>query len=260
MQNAAFRALGRNAVYVAFDVPPDRLGEALRGLHAAGALGLNLTSPLKEAAWPFLSGATKEAERSRAVNALRREPSGWLGHATDGLGFLTWVRSLGIVVRGARVLLLGAGGAARSIAPMLMSLEPEALGIVSRDEAHSRSIAVGLREGVASTTKVTSASLGEPTAVERGGTWDLMVRALASGSIEAQEAQWWTTLRPNATVLELNYGSRARESRSRAAADGRRFEDGLGLLLHQGALSFEFWTGERAPLDAMREALGAASV
>jgi shikimate dehydrogenase len=260
MQNAAFRATGRNAVYVAFDVVPDRLGEALHGLHAAGALGLNLTSPLKEAAWPFLCGATEEAERSRAVNTLRRESGGWLGHVTDGLGFVTWVLALGIPIRGARVLLLGAGGAARSIAPMLASLEPAMIGIVSRDGARSRSLVSWVGEGSARRTQIVSGSLDERPGRDRDGHWDLMIRALASGTVETHEAAWWTTLRSGAPVLELNYGTRARESRTRALSDGRRFEDGLGLLLYQGALSFEFWTGEPAPLDAMRSAVSAASV
>src|SRR5262249_46660543 len=121
MQNAAFRGTGRDALYVALDVLPERLSDTLRILHAAGVMGLNLTAPLKEAAWPHLAGATEEAERVRAVNTLRWEAGGWMGDATDGAGFGDWMAALRIRVEGARVLLLGAGGAARSIAPWLLS-------------------------------------------------------------------------------------------------------------------------------------------
>jgi shikimate dehydrogenase len=257
IQNAAFRAAKIDAAYVALDVPPGRLAEVLGELHAAGFSGLNLTAPHKEAARPLVVGATEEAKRSGAVNTLRREESGWLGHATDGPGFAAWIASLGIDVRGARVLLLGGGGAARSIAPALASLEPSAIRVVSRDGARARGVAGLLRETAGPSTEVTAAALAERSEKERGCPWDLLVRAFSSESVDAPEASWWEDLDPKARVLDLNYGARAVDTRKRAAAGHRRFEDGLGMLLHQGALSYEFWTGEPAPLEAMRAALPA---
>lgn len=257
MHNAAFRAAGTNAAYVALDVEPERLADVLKGLHAAGLSGLNLTAPHKEAAWPLVVGATPEAARSRAVNTLRRDASGWFGHATDGLGFAAWIGSLGVTLRGARVLLLGAGGAARSIAPVLASQEPAAVRVVSRDAARAHAVSEGLRVVAPPTIEVSAGSLAEPAGAGGGRPWDLMVRALSSASIDAAEAAWWDRLDPKAPVLDLNYGARALKTRERAAAEDRRFEDGLGMLLHQGALSYEFWIGEPAPLDAMRAALQA---
>ena len=253
MQNAAFRAAGIDATYVALDVPPERLAEVLRELHAAGFAGLNLTAPLKEVAWAHLQGATDEAKRSRAVNTLRRDETGWVGHATDGAGFAAWIASLGVVVNGARVLLLGAGGAARSIAPVLVSLGPAAVHVVSRDGDRARAVAEEARRGAGASTEVTSAALGET--VGKGPGWDLLVRALSSSTVDAAEAPWWERLDARAQVLDLNYGTRAVATRERAAAGKHRFEDGLGMLLHQGALSFEYWTGKPAPLEAMRAAL-----
>ena len=258
MQNAAFQAVGANAAYVALDVPPGRLPDVLKGLHVAGLSGLNLTAPHKEAAWPLVLGATEEAARSRAVNTLRREKSGWFGHATDGLGFSAWIGSLGVTLRGARVLFLGAGGAARSIAPILASSEPAAVCIASRDGGRARAVADGLRAIARSSMEVTAAGLADSGAGV-GGPWDLMVRALSSTSVDAVEAAWWDRLDPGGVILDLNYGARALKTRERAAAGKRRFEDGLGMLLFQGALSYEFWTGEPAPLDAMRAALQAGA-
>jgi shikimate dehydrogenase len=83
------------------------------------------------------------------------------------------------------------------------------------------------------------------------------VRALSAEAIGAAEATLWGQLAPGAQVLDLNYGARAHESRERAAAGKYRFEDGVELLLQQGALSYEFWMGEPAPLPAMRAALEA---
>jgi shikimate dehydrogenase len=255
IQNAAFRALNRNAAYVALDVTPERLGEALRGLHACGVRGLNLTAPHKEAAWPFLAEATGQAERARAVNTLRWEERGWIGHATDGSGFLAWALALGVAFRDARVLLIGAGGAARSIAPMIASLAPATIAVVSRDGGRAAALASWLSAEAPGVT-VPSASMADLGAARKGA-WDVLVRAVSHGPVEAEEREWWSRLERQAPVLDLNYGSRAREAKERAASDGRRYEDGRGLLLYQGALSLEFWTGEPAPLDAMREALAA---
>lgn len=251
MQNAAFQAANIRAVYIALDVPPERLHDTLRGLHAAGVAGLNLTAPHKEAAWEFLSGATEEASRVRAANTLRRDTDGWRGHATDGAGFRDWVQELGISVGGARVLLMGAGGAARSLAPVLASLKPGSVDVVSRDRARAASLveAFGPVAGGWSARALADA----PEASSPG--WDLLIRAFASDTIDDAEAALWKRLGTGAVVLELNYGARASASRGRAALEGRRFEDGLGLLLHQGVHSYEFWRGERAPIEAMRRAL-----
>jgi shikimate dehydrogenase len=258
IQNAAFQALGRNAIYLALDVAPERLGEALRGLHACGVRGVNLTAPHKESAWAFLASATDQAERARAVNTLRWEERGWLGHATDGSGFLAWVLALGVPLRAARVLVIGAGGAARSIAPMIASLAPGAIGVVSRDGARAGALASWLSAEAPEGVDVLAAPMADAEAVGRSGVWDVLVRAVAHGPVEGEEREWWNRLAAHAPVLDLNYGSRSREARERAASDGRRYEDGRGLLLYQGALSLEFWIGEPAPLDAMREALTAA--
>ena len=257
MQNAAFQAAGANGVYISLDVPPERLADVLEGLHAAGLSGLNLTAPHKEAAWPLVSGSTEEAARSRAVNTLRREKSGWFGHATDGLGFAAWAASLGIDFRGSRVLLLGAGGAARSILPVLVSLEPASVCVVSRDVGRASAVVEGLPGMARSSAAISAAALAEPAEPGTRYPWNVMVRALPTTSVDAAEGAWWARLEPGGPILDLNYGARALKTRARAEAGNHRFEDGLGMLLYQGALSYEFWMGEPAPLEAMRSALQA---
>src|SRR4029453_16813890 len=116
----------------AAEVPLERLDDVLAELHAEGVVGLNLTLPLKERGFELARTRTPEAERARAVNTLRRERTGWAGHATDGLGFGAWIRELGIRLEGARVLLLGAGGAAASVAPIMLDFGPAAIAIASR--------------------------------------------------------------------------------------------------------------------------------
>ncbi len=255
MQNAALHASGVNGVYVALDVAPDRLAPALEGLHAAGVAGLNITLPHKEAAARLCARLTPEAERASAANTLRRDPEGWLGHATDGLGFRRWIAECGIAVAGRRVLLLGSGGATRSLAPEIEALGAAALAVVSRNGGHAQALIARLRLAGAGGAALAARSLEDERAARGSEPFDLLVRALSSEAVGAPEALWWGALAPGGVVLDLNYGERAGASRERALRGGRRFEDGLGLLLHQGAASFEFWTGARAPIEAMRKAL-----
>jgi shikimate dehydrogenase len=258
MQNAGFRAAGIDARYEALEVPLERLDDALARLHHEGVAGLNLTLPLKERGWTLASTRTSEAERARAVNTLRREETGWAGHATDGLGFGAWTRELGITLAGARVLLLGAGGAAASVAPVVLDQGPEALAIVSRTRDRARGLADGL-VGEAKIAVVVGGLDTDPAEIARAGPFDILVRALTTEDVGEREAILWRALEPRAPVLDLNYAERAARVRTRCEKEGHPFEDGLGLLLHQGALSFEFWTGRSAPIEAMREALQAAA-
>jgi shikimate dehydrogenase len=252
MHRAAFRELAMEATYEAIEVPPERLGRELDRLHAQGFTGLNLTTPLKERAAALAGRLTDEARRAGAVNTMRREREGWTGHATDGPGFERWVSDAGVRVAGTRVLLLGAGGAARSIAPNLVALRPGAVDVASRSGDHARELAERLRALSEGIVPVRAAALesAPPTS-----SWDLLIRLLSSSEVDEAESRWWDGLAPAAVVFEGNYEARAAGARARAEASGLRFEDGLGLLLHQGARSFEFWTGREAPLEAMREAL-----
>jgi shikimate dehydrogenase len=247
IQNAAFRAAGMNAVYVALEVPAPRLDQALEGLHAARVLGLNLTAPHKEAAYAMTRHRTPEAEAAKAINTLRWAQDGWEGHATDGIGFLAWAAEAGVDPRGRRVLVLGAGGAARAIVPQLLALGPKSVAIVSRSAEHAHALS---KAGPG----ITSASLAE----NAGAGWDLLIRALSAESVSPEEERWWAGGAPGAAVRDLNYGARSASARAVATAAGLRYEDGGALLIHQGAASFTYWTGKKASLEAMREALRAA--
>ncbi len=256
IQNAAFRAAGINAVYVALEVPATRLEQSLDGLHAARVRGLNLTTPHKEAAFSLARDRTQDAEEAGVVNTMRWEPEGWSGHATDGAGFLAWVAEAGIDVRAGRVLVVGAGGAARAIVPKLLRLSPESVHVVSRNAEHAQALSRrAARPG--GRARVTAAALADDRPGTGGG-WDLLIRAVSAESISVEEDRWWRALEPSAAVLDLNYGARAADARARAKNLGLRYEDGGSLLIHQGACSFEFWTGKKPMLEAMRVALGEA--
>lgn len=263
MQNAAFRAARRNALYVALDVPPTRLAEALAGLHAAGFAGLNVTLPHKEEALRLATSATAGARAAGAANTLRRAEEGWEAEATDGPGVLAWLAALGIPVRGMRAILIGAGGASRSVAAALAESGAAAITIVNRSPARAEGVVEAARAIASAPTRVEAAPWSLPEGTSGRATpgaaeerFDLLVRAVSVESVSGEERRWWSALAPSGAVLDLNYGPRARGAREEAARMGLRFEDGLALLVEQGALSYTFWTGTPAPREAMREALG----
>lgn len=254
MQRAAFAAAGVTAVYEAREVTAEELGPALRALHIEGFAGLNVTAPHKEAVWPLLARATPEAELLRSVNTLKRLDAGWEGHATDGLGFAAWAREMKFPFAGARVILLGSGGAAHAVAPYLASLGAAAVTVAARDASRAASVtARGERRNGG-----TAWSASSLDSVADGDGFDLLVRALSTTGLADGEVAWWRRLAAGAPVIDLNYGSRAAEIRHAAKAAGHPFEDGMGMLLHQGALSFTYWTERAAPLEEMRRALARA--
>ncbi len=254
LQHAAFAAVGMAAVYEAREVTAEELGPALHALHDEGFAGLNLTAPHKEAVWPLLARATPEAELLRSVNTLKRSDAGWEGHATDGLGFAAWARELDLPVAGARVILLGSGGAAHAVAPYLAALGAAAVTVAARDASRAASVtARGDRRNGGTAWSASSLD----SVVQEGG-FDLLVRALSTTGLADGEAAWWGRLAAGAPVIDLNYGPRAAEIRHAAKAAGHPFEDGIGMLLHQGALSFTYWTDRAAPLEEMRRALAKA--
>ena len=255
MQNAAFRASGRNAAYVALDVPPPRLAEALAGLHAAGFAGLNVTLPHKEEALRLAREATPAARAAGAANTLRRTEGGWEAEATDGAGFVAWIRALGFGPEGLRALVLGAGGAARAVAAALAARGAASIRVVNRTGERAEAVAAAARRVAAAGVRVESAAWSRPAAEPDAERFDVMVRALSAEAVSEEERRWWDAVRQEGRVLDLNYGARAHGARAEAARRGLRFEDGVPLLVEQGALSYEFWTGDPAPRDVMRAAV-----
>ncbi len=230
MHQAAFGAAGIDASYEAIEAPLDAASAVIARLRNEGYAGWNVTTPLKEAVLPFVECLSAEAARARAINTVRAEPDGSLtGHNTDGDGLIAALRDLwSWEAQGQSVLVLGTGPAARAFAAALMRAGVAALSCWARDPARA-------------------AQIGPPPAA----VVDLVVCALAPDASlppNVAEAAGEQTL-----IFDCNY---ARGRSAVAAMAGRRRSDGLVLLLHQGALSFQWWTGQPAPLAVMRATLG----
>ncbi|MBM4116349.1 shikimate dehydrogenase [bacterium] len=258
IQNAALAALGLAGGYEAIRCPAAALPARLAALAAAGYRGLNLTLPLKELAWallaPAAASASEEARGLRAVNTLRLEDDGrWALHNTDLAGCRQAAAALlpeGLA--GRRILLLGAGGAARAALAALLSAKVAALAVWNRDPARAERL---LAELAASDSRASCATL---VAGRCPPGFDLIIQATALGLAAADPLPPLPSPGERPAVLELQTASTPWLARCRA--EGARGADGREMLLAQGAASFAFWTGQAAPLAAMRRALFTDSV
>lgn len=246
MQNAAFAETGIDGCYVAFSVPPEELPGAVQGIRSLGLLGVNLTVPHKEAVIPLLDEIDPEASFIGAVNTVVNRSGRLVGFNTDGRGFMRSLAEAGIDVSGKRVLLLGAGGAARAVGYYLAQ-EAASIVIVNRTKGKAEALAADLNR-VRSVVSVAEH-------VARFEEVDLVVNTTSLG-LKAGDAVPVDTalLSRRHAVCDLIYHETP--LLQGAAAAGAKVLNGSGMLLWQGALAFELWTGIPAPVAVMRKALG----
>lgn len=276
-QNAAFAALGLDWLYVPLPTPPVLLAEAVRGLAALGFVGANVTIPHKEAVCGLLDRLDPEAELSGAVNTIvvegAPERPRLVGHATDGTGFVASLREeIGSEPRGMTVLILGAGGAARGVAVALVRAGANQLLIANRTFSRAAALAQALsarlgpaaaRPGPGGAARIEPLPLEASVLAAHLPAVDLVVQATAVGMTGGPDPHGMppldlARLPQHAVVADLVYVPAVTPLLAAAAGAGRRTLGGLGMLLHQGALALEHWTGRTAPLPAMRAALEAA--
>jgi shikimate dehydrogenase len=253
MHEAGYKARRLAHVYLRHRVTQAELGAALDDARRLRMGGLNLTVPLKETALSLVDGLTPAARRIGAVNTVVPRPGGRLiGDNTDGLGFVRSLRGL-VRVRGARVLVIGAGGSARAVGVALADAGVARLTLVNRTQSRAEALAVRLAE--AGATDVEVATFDMLSTGEILVDTDVVVNTTSAG-LEGAALPLHVGATPRTTLfVDLLYGARPTPFVAAARRAGRRALDGSGMLLHQGALAFERWLGGRAPLAAMESAL-----
>jgi shikimate dehydrogenase len=250
IHNAAFAALEMDWVDVPMPVAPGRLGEAIDGLTALGFAGANVTMPHKSESARILDDLSDDASRLRAVNTIVVGPGATSGHNTDAPGFERFLRQdVGFDVSGRSALVFGAGGAARACALALARAGLSSLGVAVREPSRARE----LREALAGLpTEVSVIDFDDAARVRA----DLVVNATPLGM--HGESLPCPQLGPGSVVVDLLYRPSDTPLLRSARQAGAVAFGGLGLLLHQAALSFELWTGRVAPLPVMSAAAVAA--
>jgi shikimate dehydrogenase len=261
MHNAAFNAMGLGWRYELLAVPPGQLGSALADLNAGDYGGANVTVPHKSAVMAYLDEIDAVARSIGAVNTISVQGKRLLGHNTDAPGFVSALREAGLEPSGRRALLLGAGGAARAVAYALAQAGC-AVAIYNRTAMRAAELVdhmqgLGLCAPVAWVPR--EAALGELDLAR----FDLLVNATTAGMWPHDHDSPWPealTMPSHWTVFDLVYNPLETRLLRQARQADARIIDGLGMLVWQGALAFELWTGQKPPADLMRaaalEALG----
>jgi shikimate dehydrogenase len=247
MQNAAFRAAGIDAVYEARRVTSAELGAVVQELHREPWLGANVTIPHKEAVLGLVDAIAPLVERIGAANTLVRDGDRVRAENTDVRGFAEALREAGIDPRGRRAVVLGAGGASRAVVAALLDA-PVGVDVAARDRKQA--------EGLAASFPRQDVSATEWPRDLRG--YGLVVNATPLG-MRGEDPLPGMALAKGLVVVDLVPIAEETPLVRRAKAAGCVTIDGLPMLLHQAAASFELWTGRRAPLDAMRRALPRAA-
>ena len=259
MHTAAFRAMRLDALYGAFDVPPASIRPVLRALILSGVEGLNVTVPLKEAVLPLMDRLDRSAAAIGAVNTIVIRDRRAVGHNTDAFGFLMALKSdLRLRPRGLRVLLLGAGGAARAVAWALAEAGVRELWVANRHGAANDQLIRSLRRsGCLPPNHVTLPLV--PGAIKCVlPDADLLVNATSVGMRPDDPSPVpLSHLRRHTAVMDLVY-----HRQTALVASARRrgcvAAGGLSMLLYQGAESLRLWFKRSPPMTAMRRALMAA--
>lgn len=263
MHNAALAALARTQPgfaawrYFRFDVPPERLPDALPRLHAAGFHGLNLTVPHKVLACDLVAEIDPSARAIGAVNTLRRTATGWRGFNTDGHGLAAGLReTLGVALAGGHVVLLGAGGAARGAAVECLQQRCASLWIANRTRANLDALLAALQP-LAGTIPVRGFDPAEPPDAIPAGA--VVINATSAGLKPGEPAPIdLRRLAPGAKVYDMIYNPPQTALLRDAAALGLPHANGLSMLVHQGARALEIWTGAAIPAPVMHAAASAA--
>lgn len=264
MHNAAYAALGLDWAYVPLPAPPERLGDAVRGLVALGFAGANVTVPHKQGVMPFLDELTPIAQAVGAVNTIIvRTDGSLLGDNTDGAGFMADLQAHGVRIGESangqvsdaagedrrvtstcrRVLVLGAGGAARAVAYALLEAGA-AVAVANRTPDHIDSLCRALCAALPDAADRLSAH-AFPGALPELAPWaDLIVNATSLGLHTGDSPPWDPAVpfRPGQVVYDLIY-SRRTELLAQAETQGATTIDGLGMLTQQGARAAALWTG-----------------
>lgn len=253
MHNAAFKHYGMDAVYELFEVAPKDLETFFKKTVVEKKIrGFNVTVPHKEAALTYLSGTVSAGVKMiGAVNTVFVGQDGRLdGFNTDEIGFLKDLEGQGMSVRGKTIALIGAGGGAKAVAFGLAGQEPSEIRIFDVDCSKAEKLAKDIGLYYSNVSSVPSfEKLDIPDA-------DILINATPVGMKPGDpllvQKEW---LRAGLFVYDLIYNPAATKLLTAAKAAGCRTANGSGMLLYQGALAFEHWTGKPAPVEVMRKAL-----
>lgn len=255
IQNAAFELLGLNLVYVPFHVRPADLKAAVNSIRTLGFIGANITIPHKERVMRSLDDVHVHAKDVGAVNTVVNKKGRLIGYNTDGAGYLLSLREeTGFSVRGKNVVILGAGGASRAIFHALLDARPASVVISNRTPKRAADLAREFGRKFKNTVIRTVPFKKGPLS-EEAQSADLLVNTTSLGMTGQARLDFPVESLPKgAVVSDIVYRPLETGLLKKARSRGLKTHDGLSMLVRQGSIGFELWTGKKAPVELMRKA------
>lgn len=245
------KQFGIELSYERIEVAPEALAESLKRLHGEGYRGFNITLPHKLEALKLCESVSDRARLAGAVNVVKRTDGGWQGDNVDGEGFMGDLAQLGYQVAGKKVLVLGAGGAARGILKPLLDAKPVELTLSNRNPWKPEELAEQFK---------TFGKIRPCTHIAlKGDRFDLIINATSVGHTGTFLKLPGQLLADGGACYDLSYGKAFAPFAEWARAQGaKRVADGVGMLVEQAALTFQFWRGQMPKTAPVIEALRSA--
>ncbi|SMP10381.1 shikimate dehydrogenase [Desulfurobacterium pacificum] len=252
MQTAAFQHCGIDAVYVPFEVSPEALKDGIKGIKALNVKGINVTVPHKEKVCELVDYLSEDAEFLGATNTVKNENGVLTGYNTDAEGFLRSLLEEGTNVEGKKVVMFGAGGAARAVGYALLKGGAKVLHLINRNFQRAKEVG----ELLSKRGNVLVYPLKENTAESLVEDADIVVNTTSVGMKEGDPKLFdYSVIKGETVVVDIIYNPPLTPLLKAAKEKGCKVVNGLGMLVHQGAIAFEIWTGKKAPVDVMRKVL-----
>jgi shikimate dehydrogenase len=251
IHNAAFNHLKLDFVFLAFRVKAAELENAIRGMRGLGIHGLNVTMPHKGTVIAYLDEVDPTVKFLGSCNTILNKNGKLSGFNTDGVGALKALRKNGANLSEKKVLLLGAGGAAKAIA-FSLAQEVGELVVLNRAAEKAKKLAEALE--LALNKKVVGGALSPATIAENLQDSDVLINATSVGMHPEADQSIVPPqlLRSDLTVMDIVYNPVETKLAKAAKAAGAKVISGVEMLIYQGAASFEIWTGRSAPIEVMR--------
>jgi shikimate dehydrogenase len=253
MVEAAYRHHGLDIRYINCEVPPERLGDAVKGARAMGWIGFNCSIPHKVAVIDHLDGLGESAAVMGAVNCAVRRGDGFIGENTDGKGFLQSLRTV-TDPKDKTVVMFGAGGAARAIGVELAFAGAKRIIVVNRSEARGRALVDLLN----AKTRISAELVSSTKAYRLPDEADILVNATSIGlypDVEGRINLDTASLRPGLVVADVITNPPRSPLIRDAEARGCVTLDGLGMVVNQGVIGIKYWTGVDVDAGVMRRTL-----
>ena len=258
MQNAAFQSAGLNYIYLSFEVKPEDIGEALNSLRILGFRGMNLTIPHKEICLPFLDEISEEALKIKAVNTVMVDSGKLKGFNTDIEGFLKPLAcEKNYQPAGKKVVVLGAGGAARAVVFSLLDAGAGEVVIANRNAGRAGRLSAFMKS-LFPLPDIRHVSISNDSLPDEISASSLLVNCTPLGMKGEIPLDNTACLKPGLIVYDLIYRPALTPLLSAALERGADTIGGLGMLVYQGAASFRIWTSVEPPVDVMKKACARA--